>query len=106
MSAPASATAGEEFNITVTARDRNGADVMTDYAGTVHFTSTDGEAFLPADYQFTREDGGVQTFAVTLFDAGHQTITVADTVADPADRLGRRGRCGRRTVGPRDRSPR
>jgi hypothetical protein len=78
VSAPATITAGEEFIVTVTARNPAG-DVLTDYDGTVRFTSTDGEAFLPADYEFVSEDGGVQTFAVTLFTAGNQTISVVDT---------------------------
>ena len=45
---PASATAGTAFNFTVTALDQFN-NTATGYTGTVHFTSTDGQAVLPAD---------------------------------------------------------
>src|SRR5262249_54240825 len=49
------------------------------YRGTVHFTSTDPLALLPADYTFTKSDAGVHTFNnVTLEKAGTQTVTVTD----------------------------
>ena len=68
-------TAGGAFNVTVTAKDAFG-NVVTGYVGTVHFTSTDGTAVLPADYTFTGGDAGVHTFPVTLKTAGSQTVTV------------------------------
>ena len=43
VAAPAAATAGKSFDITVTARGPDGA-ILTDYIGTVQFTSTDAEA--------------------------------------------------------------
>src|SRR5262249_706516 len=43
----------------------------------VHFTSTDGQAVLPADSTLI---AGVRTFSVTLKTAGSQTITGTDTV--------------------------
>src|SRR5207249_3960855 len=43
VSAPKSATAGDSFEVTVTARDATGA-VLTGYTGTVHFTSYDPQA--------------------------------------------------------------
>jgi hypothetical protein len=46
------------------------------YAGTVHFTSSDGQAVLPANAMLTN---GTGTFAVTLKTAGNQTITATDT---------------------------
>ena len=67
-------TAGGAFNVTVTARDAFG-NVATGYTGTVHFTSSDGTATLPADYAFVAGDSGVDTFSVTLKTAGSQTIT-------------------------------
>ena len=48
--------------------------------GTVHFTSTDAQAVLPANYTFTAGDAGAHTFSVTLETAGTQTITATDTV--------------------------
>ena len=85
--APASATAGTPFNVTVTALNASNGPA-TDYLGTVHFTSTDGQAVLPANYTFTAADAGVHTFSatdipnngVTLKTAGSRTVTATDTV--------------------------
>jgi hypothetical protein len=76
VSAPTSTTAGTPFNVTVTAKDPSDTTI-TDYSGTVHFTSSDGEAVLPADATLTN---GTGTFPVTLKTAGPQTITGTDTV--------------------------
>jgi hypothetical protein len=48
----------------------------------VHFTSSDAQAVLPANYTFTSTDAGKHTFAngVTLKTAGTQSITATDTV--------------------------
>ena len=73
---PTTATAGQAFDITVKALDLYG-NVATGYTGTVHFTSTDGQAVLPANSLLTN---GSATFAVTLKTAGSQTITAQDTV--------------------------
>jgi hypothetical protein len=64
---------------TVAATDNNYA-VASGYLGTVHFTSTDGAATLPADYTFTAGDGGSHNFtnAFTMRTPGDQTITVRD----------------------------
>jgi hypothetical protein len=72
-------TAGTPFSITVKALDANN-NVVTSYTGTVHFTSTDGQATLPANYTFTGGDAGSHTFTngVTLRTAGSQTITATD----------------------------
>ena len=78
VTAPASATAGAPFSVTVTARDPYG-NTATGYTGKVHFTSTDGQAVLPADYPFTAGDAGVHTFSVTLQTTGNQTVTATDT---------------------------
>ena len=79
-SAPTSATAGQSFTVTVTAANTQGNPVAT-YQGTVHFSSSDGQAVLPADYTFTSADAGVHQFSVTLKTAGSQTVSVVDTVA-------------------------
>jgi hypothetical protein len=78
VSAPASVTAGTAFTITVSALTADG-HVDDQYTGTVHFTSSDGAALLPADYTFTKGDLGVHTFTVTLNTTGSQTLTAADT---------------------------
>jgi hypothetical protein len=72
-------TFGVAFSITVTALDSFGNLAMS-YRGTVHFSSTDGSALLPGDYQFTGADQGVHTFTVTLNTLGSQTVTATDTL--------------------------
>ncbi len=76
VTAPGTATAGTAFSVTVTALDASNA-VVTGYTGTVHFTSSDGQAVLPANSTLTN---GVGTFSVTLKTAGAQTIAATDTV--------------------------
>jgi hypothetical protein len=71
--------AGAAFQITVSALDAFG-NVATGYLGTVHFSSTDTAAVLPANYAFTALDQGKHTFTVTLNTLGGQTITATDTV--------------------------
>src|SRR5207244_3861119 len=52
---PSPATLGHEYgSFVVTAFDAYG-NLATNYAGTVHFTSSDGHAVLPADSVFTSE---------------------------------------------------
>jgi hypothetical protein len=75
--------AGYAFSITVTAHDAFN-NPLTDYTGTVHFSSTDGNALLPADYTFTAGDHGVHSFSGTLQTAGQQTISVTDTANSAA----------------------
>src|SRR5205823_4918029 len=75
VSAPSSATAGTVFSFTVTAQDQFN-NTATGYAGTVHFTSSDGQAVLPANSPLTN---GTGTFSATLNTPGNQTITATDT---------------------------
>jgi hypothetical protein len=79
VSAPSSTTAGAAFSLTVTARDTAG-NTLANYLGTIHFTSSDPQAVLPADYTFTAADAGVHTFtnAAILKTSGPQSITAAD----------------------------
>jgi hypothetical protein len=72
--------AGQPASLTVTARDQFG-NVVTDYAGTVHFSSTDPAAVLPPDFTFTSADAGAHTFPLTLSTPGPQTVTVTDVSA-------------------------
>jgi hypothetical protein len=80
---PTSTTAGNAFNVTVTALDANNNPDPT-YTGIVHFTSTDHNAavVLPADYMFNAGDAGTHTFinGATLVTSGNQTVTATDTV--------------------------
>ncbi len=76
ISAPSAATAGTAFNFTATALDAFN-NTMTGYTGTVHFTSTDPAAVLPANATLTN---GVGTFSATLRTQGSQTLAATDTV--------------------------
>ncbi len=60
----------------MTAKDAFG-NTATGYTGTVHFTSSDAAAILPANGTLTN---GVGTFSVTLKTVGTQSITATDTV--------------------------
>jgi streptogramin lyase len=70
--------AGAALQVTVSALDGTNA-VATAYTGTVHFTTSDTLAALPADYTFTGVDQGTHTFSVILRSAGKQTLSVTDT---------------------------
>jgi hypothetical protein len=52
---------------------------VQNYTGTVHLTSSDSNATLPADYTFTSADRGVKALSVTFDTSGSQTLTVTDT---------------------------
>ncbi|OYW75121.1 MAG: hypothetical protein B7Z37_14995, partial [Verrucomicrobia bacterium 12-59-8] len=76
LSAPGTAAAGTPVSVSVTAKDAFG-NTATGYAGTVHFTSSDTNAVLPADGTLT---SGAGSFNVTFENAGTQTVTGTDTV--------------------------
>ena len=75
VSAPAAAIGGTSFSVTVTAQDSSG-NTVPNYAGTVHFTSSDSAAILPANSTLS---SGTGTFTATLNTVGGQTITATDT---------------------------
>jgi hypothetical protein len=72
------AYAGQATQVTVVALDANGM-IVPGYTGTVHFTSTDSKATLPADYTFTSSDHGRHTFTITPSATGSMTVTATDT---------------------------
>jgi hypothetical protein len=76
---PSPVPAGAQGPVTVRIVDQFG-DAFTGYRGTVHFTSSDSVAALPANYTFTAADNGAHTFSVTLNTPGTQSITATDTV--------------------------
>jgi hypothetical protein len=78
LTAPSAVTHGVAFNLTITAQDKYGNTTPT-YIGTIHITSTDGAAVLPANYTFLSTDNGVHTFSVTLNTVGTQTVKATDT---------------------------
>ncbi len=76
--------AGVDGTATVTAYDTYG-NIDVNYAGTVHATSTDAQAVLPADYTFiagVANDAGTKGLTVNLrtVSGGDKTITFTDTV--------------------------
>jgi hypothetical protein len=75
---PSTAVAGKPFNVLVAIYDRFG-NVAMGYTGTVHFTSSDLLAQLPANYTFSGADSGSHNFSVTLTTPLSETITVTDT---------------------------
>jgi len=75
VSAPALIPPGQAFNVNVVAQDDFG-NTDTNYAGTVHFTSTDAAASLPAD---TTLSNGVGTFVATLQTLGNQTVSATES---------------------------
>src|SRR5262249_10257656 len=62
---PSPTTAGTAGSFTVTTQLADGT-TATDYTGTVHLSSSDAQAGLPADYTFTTADQGVHTFGAIL----------------------------------------
>src|SRR5262249_47638004 len=78
ITGPSSTTAGAPISFTVTPPDASG-NVLTNYTGTVDFSSFDSQAILPANYTFTAADQGVHTFTATFKTAGSQALFVADT---------------------------
>lgn len=67
-------TAGTSFSINVTALDASNG-LVRNYAGTVHFASSDAQAVLPPNSPLAN---GTGTFSVTLKTAASQIITVSD----------------------------
>lgn len=70
---------GKDFTATVTAIDANGLTV-TDYTGTIRFSSTDSGAKLPNDYSFLAEDLGEHRFSLSFkfVTPGEQLLSVND----------------------------
>ena len=73
---PNPTNAGSAGTVTVTAKDAYG-NTVTNYAGIVRITSSDGKAVLPLNAALTN---GVGSFIVTLKTVGSQLITATDTV--------------------------
>jgi hypothetical protein len=77
LDAVPAATAGNSFQVTVTAFDEDGQQVP-DFTGSVTLGSSDVQADLPLPnpFTFTLSDQGTHTFDVTLKTAGPQDVTV------------------------------
>jgi len=75
VSTPSTVTAGTTFTFNVTSLDGSNQP-FPGYTGTVSFTSSDGQAVLPANSTLTNGKG---TFSGTLKTDGSQIITATDT---------------------------
>ena len=75
ISAPATAITGSSFKVTVTALDQYGNKAAS-YSGTVHISSSDSAATLPASATVT---AGIGIFTTILATAGSQTLTATDS---------------------------
>jgi hypothetical protein len=82
LSGPASASASTPFDLVVTIENAYG-NTVTDYAGTVTFSTDDPNGSVPPDYTFTTDDAGTHTFVggVTLYADGSR-VTATDTQQD------------------------
>ena len=76
-SAPTTIGTGVSFPFTITVQDSSGNQLQT-YTRTIHFSSTDSAAQLPADYTFTAADNGSHAFTAQLNTSGTQQISVRD----------------------------
>src|SRR5262249_46828858 len=72
-------TAGVAQGFTVTAFDPFG-NLATGYVGTIHFTSSDPTAALPADFTFSAADQGTRLFSAVFRSVGAQVLSVMDTL--------------------------
>jgi len=72
---PANPGTGVAGSVVVSAIDAFGNKTPA-YHGTVHLSSSDPQAILPADFVFTN---GVHTFSATLRSLGAQSFTASDT---------------------------
>ena len=81
VATPSTATPGNAFSLTLTTKNSANA-TLAGYRGTVHLTSTDSSATLPADYTFVAADSGIHTFSgVVLRTTGNQTVSVNGSVS-------------------------
>ena len=76
VTAPANATAGIPLQFTVTALTANNATATT-FGDSVHFTSSDESATLPANATLTN---GTGSFSASFVTAGSQTLTATDVL--------------------------
>jgi hypothetical protein len=75
---PATIGANVAHTFTITAQDAFG-NTVTNYAGTVQFTSSDAMAVLPAAYTFVPANLGKHTFTARFLTKGSgQSLTVTD----------------------------
>ena len=80
MQGVTNAAAGTLNTVNVQAVDAYGNPVTT-YSGTVHWSSSDALAVLPADTTFRSTDNGNKTLPLTLYTSGNQNVTAVDNAS-------------------------
>jgi hypothetical protein len=78
MGFPSPVMAGDPGLFTVRAIDAYN-NTIANYAGTVHFVSSDPNAGLPGNYTFVPQDQGIHEFGAILTTPGTQSITATDS---------------------------
>ena len=78
---PSPSVAGTGGSFSATIQDGFG-NTVTNYTGTVNFSSTDVQAVLPSGYTFLASDKGTKTFSAILKTAGSQALTLTDKAAN------------------------
>jgi hypothetical protein len=76
-SLPTTFTAGVPFAINIQIVSEFGG-LLTKYAGTLHTFNADPLGGTPADFTFTRSDGGVHDFPITFADAGDWSVIISE----------------------------
>ena len=87
VTGPSSSVAGVPSVLTVRAYDAAG-NVVAAYRGTVHVSSNDSNASMPADYVFMAGDTGSKTLNANLVTVGIRTVQVSDIVAGLTGSIG------------------
>jgi hypothetical protein len=82
LTPPLDSWAGSSITARITAQDAAG-NRISNYAGTVAFSASDGAAVVPANVTFAPADNGQKDVTVTFNSMGAQTLTATDT-ATPA----------------------
>ncbi|HYT89644.1 MAG TPA: hypothetical protein VEL76_13135 [Gemmataceae bacterium] len=85
LTAPSTTVAGAPMTFSVVALDAYN-NMGATYTGTVHFSTSDNQGSLPADYTFLDTDAGIHAFTGSLatVNAAGQTITATDIFGAPS----------------------
>jgi hypothetical protein len=78
LSAPASVRSGATFALNAQIKDTYG-NIITNYTGTLKFSTPDKQTVLPAPYTFQASDRGQSSFSLSSVKRGRVTVFVAST---------------------------
>lgn len=80
-SSPITANGATTFNVTAT---NNYGAPITNFGDTLHFSTSDAMATLPADAAYSNNSSNVDPVSLTFHTSGPQTVTVADQTTNLA----------------------